>query len=402
MSTVFPSWWGWRAGVCLAAALLAAATGSARQQGQQPSPEDLLKSLLRESLEDQLAGANGRVRSVRVGAADDGGVLLEVTLAGVKAPDTVSLECAALDRNLKPIRGFTCEHEPLVIGDSTVPLHLAYDGAGNALSVAVRVTLVDVASGKSLSRARAAMAREWGVGTGGGTTTASAADTGNGQAATAATGEPRTVDIQPVAVGDTPGASAGGLLLQPAPARPQLPAATDAGARSRGFPGARVLTAPPLVDLYQLAPQAKWSAPTGLLPWDGAVNDNRGFAKPLGQRQLADGKSYDKVLQTHPSWNPDGYITSSFDITMPSNALRFTARAGFLPGADASDGVVANVILGIHKIATRTIRPQDGVVELAADIPEQLRGSRVILHLMVAARQSPTQDWFVWVAPAIR
>ena len=84
-----------------------------------------------------------------------------------------------------------------------------------------------------------------------------------------------------------------------------------------------------------------------------------------------------------------------------TSATRFSARAGFLPGASASDGVTVSVILGVQKIATRTIRPADGVGEIAAEIPEAWRGQTVAVHLFVAARATSTQDWFVWVAPAI-
>ena len=403
MSTDLHSVWRWRAGACLAAGLLAAPLAAAQQTAQPPSTQDVLKDLLREQLEDQLGGAKGKVRGVRTAGEEGGAVLLEVQLAGVKEPATARLECEVLDRSFVPIAGFACEHEPLVAGDATVAVRLAYSGA-SALSASLRVTLQDTATGRPRSQRRTPLVREWhGSGSAAGEALAAGApaDAEPGRA-------PVTVDVRPVPVGDTPLAgAAGGVAPRPgAPSRPAVVVPPPAPAE-RAPAGQRIPMQPrptgalPLLDLYGLAPQARWSGPTGALPFGGADSDERGFVRALGRVQLSDGNLYDKVLQMHPAWRPDGYVSSTFDVTIPASATRFSARAGFLPGASASDGVTVSVILGVQKIATRTLRPADGVGEIAAEIPETWRGQAVAVHLFVAARATSTQDWFVWVAPAI-
>ena len=67
---------------------------------------------------------------------------------------------------------------------------------------------------------------------------------------------------------------------------------------------------------------------------------------------------------------PSRAATSS---TIPASATRFVSKVGLLEGATSSDGVVVKVVLrgagAIHMVATRQIRPSDGVVELSGNHP---------------------------------
>jgi hypothetical protein len=162
----------------------------------------------------------------------------------------------------------------------------------------------------------------------------------------------------------------------------------------------------PTVDLYGIASQARWSSTAGALPFNGPDNDPRGFVRPLGRARLIDGATYDSVLETHPSWIAYGSIQGSYQLTIPTSATQFVAKVGLLDGARSSDGVVVKVTLrgagAIQGVATRQVRPSDGVVELSGAIPESWRGRPVTLDLRVEAGASAQQDWFTWVAPAIR
>jgi hypothetical protein len=162
----------------------------------------------------------------------------------------------------------------------------------------------------------------------------------------------------------------------------------------------------PVLNLYTTASQARWASSAGAIPFNGSDSDSRGFVRALGRKTLSDGTAYDLVLMTHPSWTAGGYILGSYQLTIPAGATVFSAKVGFLPGATASDGVTVRATLRepgrIHGLATRHVVPSHGVVDLSGTIPEAWRGKAVTLDLRVEAGTSATQDWLVWVAPAIR
>jgi hypothetical protein len=381
----------------------ALAAGAAAQQKQQ-TVEELLKRLLREQQEQQTVPGGGTIKEVRVRGGTGANVELEVQLAGVTQPDRAKLEVTLYNLRLQPLEGVSVTHDPIPAGDSTVALQVTYTGKGSVGTSAVRIALIDSSSGKAWSRFRMALMRQL-SGTG--------AETGvaPGQAGARAA---QTFDLTPVPVGDTAGAGV--------PARPGLaaaPLAPVAAGAARAHPtviatplvrgAARIhpaVAAIPTVDLYGLASQASWSSSAGALPFNGAQNDNRGFVRPLGRARLIDGATYDSVLETHPSWIAYGSIQGSYQLTIPTSATQFVAKVGMLEGASSSDGVVVKVVLrgagAIHMVATRQVRPSDGVVELSGTIPESWRGRQVTLELRVGAGASSQADWLTWVAPAIR
>jgi len=162
----------------------------------------------------------------------------------------------------------------------------------------------------------------------------------------------------------------------------------------------------PVLDLYALAPQAHWASTDGALPFNGPDNVSSGCVRALGQTTLADGAAYELVLTTQPSSAAGGYILGSYELTIPAGATVLSAKVGFLPGATASDGVTLRATLRepgrILRLAAHYLVPGDGMVELSGAIPETWRGKAVTLELRVDAGPSATQDWLVWVAPAIR
>jgi len=414
------------AALCGVALLLTGVPVPAQETQQKPSSlENMLKDLLREGVEGQLSQAKGRVRGVRVREQEGATVILDVDLGEVAAPDTARLACEVFDYRFAPIPGMLVEHAPLAEGDSTVEARVTYTAAGTALSTSLRVSLVDAASGAARSHRRIPLAREWvGDGSGAGITEGVAPPTTD-VAEAAPSREPVTVEVALEPVGDTPARGAAlppparlpGARPAPAPAmvKPRPAAApTPAPAVGRARPAPAPTPVPAIavarpmmvakvgVDLFKLAGQAKWSSPAGALPWPGESGDERGYVKPLGRAALADGKSYDKVLQTHPSFTPNGSIAGAFSIEVPGGATRFVARAGFLPGASRSDGVSVEVVAGSRKLGGRKVHPQDGTVEVAVDLPADLKGQKTVLRLVVRTGPTSTQDWFVWVAPEIR
>jgi len=381
----------------------ALAAGAAAQQ-KQTSFEELLKRLLREQQNQQTVAGGGTIKEVRVRGGTGANVELEVQLTGVTQPDRAKLDVTLYSLKLQPLAPVSVTHDPVPAGDSTVALQVTYAGQGNVATSAARVALIDSSSGKAWSRFQMSLTRQLsGTGTG---TAAAAGQAGERMA--------QSFDLVPEPVGDT---AAAGVSTGPGLVR--APAAAVAAGASRAHP--TVIAAPvtaeaarlhpvgaaiPVVDLYGLASQASWSSTAGALPFNGPDNDSRGFVRALGRARLIDGATYDSVLETHPSWIAYGSIQGSYQLTIPASATRFVSKVGLLEGATSSDGVVVKVVLrgagAIHMVATRQIRPSDGVVELSGNLPESWRGRPVTLELRVGAGVSAQQDWLTWVAPALR
>ncbi|HAR36275.1 MAG TPA: hypothetical protein DCR87_05110 [Acidobacteria bacterium] len=161
-------------------------------------------------------------------------------------------------------------------------------------------------------------------------------------------------------------------------------------------------------DFVKKAPEAKWYraiAVGGELPWNGADNDSRGFARHLTDVVLEDGNRYALVLETHPEWKNNGNIIGVFpDIQIPAGAT-FKASVGFVKGAAQTDGV---------KYYVSIISPGGGAVllkELAASYDGKFdqisvdlspyAGSTVDFRLSVSAAGRANQDWAVWASAAI-
>ena len=376
------------------------AAGAAAQQ-KQPSFEELLKRLLREQQDQQTVAGGGTVKEVRVRGGTGANVELEVQLAGVTQPDRAKLEVTLYSLKLQPLAPVSVTHDPVPAGDSTVALQVTYTGQGNVATSAARVALIDSSSGKAWSRFQMSLTRQL-------------SGTGTGTAAAAGERVAQSFDLVPEPVGDTAaaGVSTGpGLVRAPvaavaagaARAHPTVIATPVTAGAARLHP---VVAAIPVIDLYGLASQASWSSTAGALPFNAPDNDSRGFVRPLGRARLIDGATYDSVLETHPSWIAYGSIQGSYQLTIPVASTRFVSKIGLLAGASSSDGVVVKVVLrgagAIHMVATRQIRPSDGVVEISGTIPESWRGRPVTLELRVAAGASAQQDWLAWVAPALR
>ena len=85
------------------------------------------------------------------------------------------------------------------------------------------------------------------------------------------------------------------------------------------------LTLPPpavmVQNMYAEADLAKWyNANYVILPFPGATNDSRGFARYADGVLLEDGHTYTHVLETHPQWVPNGFIAGRYPpVSLPAN-----------------------------------------------------------------------------------
>ena len=175
------------------------------------------------------------------------------------------------------------------------------------------------------------------------------------------------------------------------------------------LPGVMPLPSIVVLDFYTQASNATWrNGDNQTLPFPGAANDSRGFARYADNVLLEDGQKYTQVLETHPQWVTDGYITGFYPkVQVPANA-HFRAKIGFIALPDGSCGagevdfvLYARSVRGVsapiaswHKKCNGSLQRVD--VDLSA-----YAGKEMYFSLHVDAAGSSGQDWAVWVNPVI-
>lgn len=162
-------------------------------------------------------------------------------------------------------------------------------------------------------------------------------------------------------------------------------------------------------DFVFKASEAKWSrnaAAGGGLPFGAPNTDKRGFVRYVPNAVLEDGRTYSRALQTHPEWKAGGIIFGIYkNVLVPANA-KFSARVGFLRGADRSDGAVFDVVVlpvsggPPQLVARKEIRYDGRLDDISADL-SSYAGKTVAIKLQVSAGATATEDWAVWESATI-
>ncbi len=157
------------------------------------------------------------------------------------------------------------------------------------------------------------------------------------------------------------------------------------------------------VELYALAPNAKWYSGAGRLPYPGKNNDARGFARRLVEVKVSPhGRMMTKAIETHPQWKPHGWIRGIFPSVTLKNDAVFKSIVGFMQGSHAKDAYAAVYVREggkNHLVARVHLRPnyyRSLKVNLA-----RWRGKTIQIVLDVHAGNESAQDWVVWVNPRI-
>ncbi len=166
-----------------------------------------------------------------------------------------------------------------------------------------------------------------------------------------------------------------------------------------------------LYDFLAEAPGAYWITGAGYIGFGGAINDNRGFACYRNSITLENGSTYTRVLETHPEWVNNGWISGAYPnltgtITIPPGA-RFTARVGFIDGATATDG--AYFRMRFYDGSTWYHFPSysgyhatyNGALDSLNINLSSIWGKTGLVYLQVDAGATSSQDWAVWVNPQI-
>ncbi len=154
-------------------------------------------------------------------------------------------------------------------------------------------------------------------------------------------------------------------------------------------------------DFIENAPTAYWwSVPGEQLPFPGALDDNRGFACYRYNIKLNDGLTYARVLETHPRWVDNGWITGKYsNVYIPSGA-KLRVKVGLLSDATAGKVRFRAFRLSDVDILGKVVAYGDGVKEAEVDL-SAYAGQTIDFCIGVGAEGSAGQDWAAWVEARI-
>ena len=157
-------------------------------------------------------------------------------------------------------------------------------------------------------------------------------------------------------------------------------------------------------DFVEQAPAAYWWTKVGAsmvaLPFPGAINDDRGFATYRYNVKLSDGNTYTRVLETHPQWVNNGWISGKYSGVYVPPGAKLRIKIGLINGAGAGNvgfyigkfGAVATISAGVAYA--------DGVKVLEADL-SAYAGQTIDFVLGTNANGSSAQDWAAWAEAKI-
>jgi hypothetical protein len=202
-------------------------------------------------------------------------------------------------------------------------------------------------------------------------------------------------------------ASSGSVLVSPAGTVSYTLTATNAY-------GWRTMTVPVLVtggggptvayDFVGQAPTAYWWTKVGSsfvdLPFPGALNDSNGFATYRDNIKLSDGNTYTRVLETHPQWVDNGWISGKYTGVYVPPGAKLRIKVGLIQGATAGDVVFNIGKLGDPATINTNLFYASGVRTLEADL-SAYAGQTIDFVLNVSANGSSAQDWAAWAEAQI-
>ena len=156
-------------------------------------------------------------------------------------------------------------------------------------------------------------------------------------------------------------------------------------------------------DFVEQAPTAYWwtiiSSSVVVLPFPGATSD-KGYANYQYNVKLNDGNTYTRVLQTHPQWVNNGFISGKYSGVYVPPGAKLRIKVGLVQGAAAGNvefhignfGDVATISVGVAYA--------DGVKVMEADL-SAYAGQTIDFVLGANANGSSAQDWAAWAEARI-
>jgi len=157
-------------------------------------------------------------------------------------------------------------------------------------------------------------------------------------------------------------------------------------------------------DFVEEASTAYWWTKVGSvfvdLPFPGDTSDDRGFATYQYNKKLNDGNTYARVLETHPQWVDNGWISGKYSaVSVPSGA-KLKIKIGFITGAGAGEVKFHIGKLGAVSTISTVSAYADGVKQLEADL-SAYEGQTIDFVLGTNAEGSSAQDWAAWAEAKI-
>lgn len=166
------------------------------------------------------------------------------------------------------------------------------------------------------------------------------------------------------------------------------------------------------VDLIAQAQSANWENGDGTALRFGQDSQSLGTVLYDMNVILEDGKTYEKILFTHPQWKKSGAVRGIFPaISIPQEGGKLIVSGGFRQGADKSDGVIFGAsFLNQRAVPGKRIRSAiassislgnfragyDGRIDRSEFDLGPAAGQTGSIILYVNAGNSADSDWAVW------
>jgi len=136
------------------------------------------------------------------------------------------------------------------------------------------------------------------------------------------------------------------------------------------------------------------------LPFPGGLSDTAGFACYRTSIKLNDGNTYAKVLETHPKWVDNGWISGKYASVSVPNGAKLRVKFGFINGASAGKVKFRIGKFGDVAVFSLVSDYAGGVKEAEVSL-SAYGGQTIDFVLGVNAEGSSAQDWAAWVEAKI-
>jgi hypothetical protein len=156
-------------------------------------------------------------------------------------------------------------------------------------------------------------------------------------------------------------------------------------------------------DFVEKAPTAYWwtiiSSSVVALPFPGATSD-KGYANYQYNIKLNDGNTYTRILQTHPQWVNNGFISGQYSGVYVPPGAKLRIKVGLISGAAAGNVEFYIGKLGAVATISTVVAYADGVKVVEADL-SAYAGQTIDFLLGANANGSSAQDWAAWAEAQI-
>jgi hypothetical protein len=156
-------------------------------------------------------------------------------------------------------------------------------------------------------------------------------------------------------------------------------------------------------DFVEQAPTAYWwtiiSSSVVVLPFPAATSD-KGYANYQYNIKLSDGNTYTRVLQTHPQWVNNGWISGKYTGVYVPPGAKLRIKVGLINGAAAGNVEFRIGKFGAVSTISAVVAYADGVKVVEADL-SAYAGQTIDFVVGTNANGSSGQDWAAWAEAKI-